>query len=287
MKIHRLLNCLLLSGVSMVFAHKAYSRDQVNVGDSTVYQAQNPLTPMYSLPLNYTYHGGANNDGVSIGSLQPIIPIKFENWNLINQLSLNFIGTPGVVTGIAELPRPFSGAGVAGLGDTHFTSYITPANPGVLSWGVGPAFIFPSDALIQDINDRRSRELGSGKFSMGPAFILVTQSEPWSLGLKVKQVWSVLGSASRQSVSQMVVQPFINYNLSDNWYLVSDMDMIANWNEGNDQHWTLPVGDGVGKVFKIGKHGINTRVEGYYNSVKPDNAPEWSANFTLQYLFVE
>ena len=29
---------------------------------------------------------------------------------------------------------------------------------------------------------------------MGPAFMLVTQPKPWSLGLKAKQVWSVLGS---------------------------------------------------------------------------------------------
>jgi hypothetical protein len=287
-KYHPLYSLLLLSGLTMVLTeHNAYSEDQVSATDSTVYKAQNPLTPMYSLPLNYTYHGGAADGGVSIGSLQPIIPIKFDNWNLINQLSLNFIGTTGNVTGIAELPQPYPGSGVAGLADTNFTSLITPANPGSVSWGVGPTFVFPTDALIPDINDRRSRELGSGKFSMGPAFMLVTQPKPWSLGLKAKQVWSVLGSDSRESVSQMVVQPFINYNLADNWYLVSDMDMIANWNYGNDQRWTVPVGGGVGKLFKFGKHGINTKVEGYYNPVRPDNAPEWSANFTLQYLFVD
>ena len=131
MKKYHPLNCLLLlSGLSMTLsAHNAYSEDQVSATDSTVYKAQNPLTPMYSLPLNYTYHGGATNGGVSIGSLQPIIPIKFDNWNLINQLSLNFIGTPGVVTGIAELPQPYPGSGVAGLADTNFTSLYYACKP--------------------------------------------------------------------------------------------------------------------------------------------------------------
>lgn len=289
MKKTSLLNCLLLmSGLSMTVAAQSASADEYeNTADdsATVYKAQNPLSPTYSIPLSYTYHGGAENGGVSIGSIQPIIPVKFEDFHLINQLSLNFMGTSGPVNGIAELPEPFPGSGVSGLADTNFTTLLAPAHQGAVSWGVGPAFVFPTDTLFTSITDRRSRELGSGKFSVGPALTLATQPKPWSLGVKARQVWSVLGSESRDSVSQMVVQPFINYNLEDNWYLVTDMDMVANWNRNDDQRWTVPVGAGVGKVFKVGDHDINTRMEGYYNPVRPDNAPEWSANLTLQYMF--
>jgi len=250
-----------------------------------VYKAQNPLTPIYSIPLKYTYHGGAENGGVSIGSLQPIIPVSIGNWNMINQLSMNFIGTNGVVNGIAELPEPYPGSGVSGLGDTNFTSLFSPAKSDNFSWGIGPTFVFPTDTLWNSIGDRRSRELGSGKYSAGPALMFVTQPKPWTLGLNVKQIWSVFGSSNRNDVSQMVLQPFINYNLSNGWYMVSDMNMIANWNRDNNQRWTVPVGGGVGKLFTIGKNAINTRLEGYYNPVRPDLSPEWSANFTFQFLF--
>ena len=85
----------------------------------------------------------------------------------------------------------------------------------------------------------------------------------------------------------MVLQPFVNYNLSDGWYMVSDMDMITNWNHDNSQQWTVPVGGGVGKLFTLGKNAINTRLEGYYNPVRPDQSPEWSANLSLQFLFAD
>jgi len=278
---------LLLTSVTYgVYAEETVSTTGYQTEDF-VYKAQNPLSPIYSIPLKYTYHGGADNGGVSVGSLQPIIPVSLGSWNMINQLSLNFIGTPGVVNGIAELPEPYPGSGISGLGDTQFTSLFTPVNSGIFSWGFGPTFVLPTDTLFSDTEDRRSRELGSGKFSAGPALMLVTQPKPWTLGLNVKQIWSVFGNDSRREVSQMVLQPFVNYNLPDGWYMVSDMDMIANWNHGDSQRWTVPVGGGVGKLFTIGKNAVNTRLEGYYNPVRPDQSPEWSTNLSLQFLFAD
>jgi hypothetical protein len=175
-----------------------------------------------------------------------------------------------------------------GLADSTFTSYFTPAFASDdFSFGIGPTFVLPTDTLFTDIEDRRSRELGSGKFSVGPAVMLVTQPRPWTLGLGIKQVWSVFGSDTRESVSQMILEPFVNYNLGGGWYLASDMDIISNWYRDNDQRWTVPVGAGVGKLFTVGDNAINTRVEGYYNPVRPDQSPEWSANFTLQVLFAK
>jgi hypothetical protein len=49
----------------------------------------------------------------------------------------------------------------------------------------------------------------------------------------------------------------------------------------------VPVGGGVGKLFTVGKNAINTRLEGYYNPVRPDQSAEWSASFTFQFLFAD
>lgn len=246
--------------------------------------AQNPLIPVFSLPMEYTHHGGAENGDVSIGSLKPIVPVSIGNWNMINQLSLNFMGTPGPVNGIAELPEPYPGDGASGLGDTTLTSLFSPETSGDFRWGIGPAFVFPTDTLFGDTEDRRSRQLGSGKFSIGPALMVVTQPGPWTLGFKSKQIWSVLGNDSRESVSQLILEPFANYNVGQGWYLTTDMDTIANWNSHSDNRWTVPVGGGVGKLFNLDNFAINTKVEGYYNVVRPDAAPEWSANFTVQFM---
>jgi hypothetical protein len=246
--------------------------------------AQNPLIPVFSLPMEYTHHGGAENGDVSIGSLKPIIPVSIGNWNMINQLSLNFMGTPGPVNGIAELPEPYPGDGVSGLGDTTLTSLFSPETSGDFRWGFGPTFVFPTDTLFGDTEDHSARQLGSGKFSIGPAMMVVTQPGPWTLGFKSKQIWSVLGNDSRESVSQLILEPFANYNVGQGWYLTTDMDTIANWNSSSDNRWTVPVGGGLGKLFNLDNFAINTKVEGYYNVVRPDAAPEWSANFTVQFM---
>ncbi len=44
-------------------------------------------------------------------------------------------------------------------------------------------------------------------------------------------------------------------------------------------------GGGVGKMFEIGSQKMNTKLEAYYNAVKPDGAPDWFMSWTLQFLF--
>lgn len=248
--------------------------------------AQNPLTPMVSLPLKYVYHGDANRGGVSVGTIQPIFPIALgKDWNLINQFSLNFIDTPGGVTGIENLPNPYlrknatDYRGSAGLADTNLTSLISPTKHDNFFWGVGTTITFPSDAP--------RRELGSGKFSVGPAAALVFQNQDWTVGLQASQLWSVFGSVGRKEVSQMVLKPTINYNLPDGWYLTSNMNIIGNWNAASGQKWTVPIGGGFGKFFVLGDYKINARVEGFYNVERPDQAPDWSIATMAQLLFPE
>lgn len=249
--------------------------------------AQNPLSPNFSLPIAYDYHGNAPAGGVHIGSFAPIMPIKFDRWNIINQLTLNIIGTPGDITGIKELPEPYTGDGhggsdgyAAGLADTTFTSYISPMINDEISLGLGATFVFPTD--------EPSRELGSGKFSVGPAVMFVYQTpRDWTLSLQAQQIWSVIGSNNRLDISQMIIHPTVNYNLPDGWYLSSDMEVIANWNSTPDQRWTVPIGAGIGKLFAVGENAIDTRVGAYYNVVTPDQGPTWSINASFSFIFGE
>jgi len=47
----------------------------------------------------------------------------------------------------------------------------------------------------------------------------------------------------------------------------------------------VPLGGGLGRVFKVGGQAINSRLEAYYNVECPDGAPEWNLQFTWQFLF--
>jgi hypothetical protein len=145
--------------------------------------AQNPLSPNFSLPLEYKFHGNAPAGNVHMGSFGAIMPAKFDGWNLINQLTLNLMGTPGDITGIKGIPQPYVAIGdddhggsagyAAGLSDAFFTTYISPSINDEISLGLGAAIVFPTD--------EPSRELGSGKFSMGPPLCLYTK--PLKAGL--------------------------------------------------------------------------------------------------------
>ena len=45
--------------------------------------------------------------------------------------------------------------------------------------------------------------------------------------------------------NQFLLEPFVNYNLDNGWYLVTDMVMTANWMADSGNRWTVPVGGGV------------------------------------------
>ena len=81
------------------------------------------------------------------------------------------------------------------------------------------------------------------------------------------------------------MEPFLNYNLPQCWYLITDPVLTANWEANSSNRWTIPVGGGIGKLFTIGKQPINCRGEAYYNVEAPDAGPDWQMQFQLQFLF--
>jgi hypothetical protein len=83
----------------------------------------------------------------------------------------------------------------------------------------------------------------------------------------------------------LLIQPFVNYNMEDGWYLVSSPIITANWEGDSDDAWTVSVGGGFGKTFRIGNQPINAQLQGFYNVEHPQFGPEWIMRFQLQSLF--
>ena len=231
---------------------------------------QNPLASMISLPFqNNTNFGiGPDDETQNILNIQPVWPFSLnDNWNLVTRTILPVISQPGVLT---------DGEGrVNGLGDTTFTGWLSPANPGKWIWGVGAAFLIPTAT---------DDALGSDKWGAGPTIVLLTTPGKWVVGSLFSNVWSFAGSGD-QDVNLFTWQYFINYNLSDGWYLTSAPVITANWEASSGEKWTVPFGAGGGKVFVAGKQPMKLQVQAYVNAVAPAGAPDWTLQIQYVLLF--
>jgi hypothetical protein len=86
-----------------------------------------------------------------------------------------------------------------------------------------------------------------------------------------------------RSVNQFLLQPFFNYNLPGGWFLVTAPVITADWEAPKGDRWTVSVGGGFGRVFKIGTQPVNANIQAYYHVEHPTDAAYWhiTANFAL------
>ena len=239
-------------------------------------KTQNPVGAMISVPLKNILDFGAPNGTAYFLNIQPVVPVTVGDWNLINRVILPIVHVGGFIAGTPGIPKGQLGDGATGLGDINYSVFLSPESPGKVIWCIGPSISFPTATDDQ---------LGSAKWSAGPTVVLLTQPKPWTLGALFRQLWSFAGTSGRPDVNQFLLEPFVNYNLSKGWYLISDMILTANWDADSGNQWTIPIGGGFGKMFKIGKQAMNSKLEAYYNVEKPNGAPDWQMSFTIQFLF--
>jgi hypothetical protein len=226
---------------------------------------QNPLAAMYSLPFqnNTTFGVGEYDRAQNVLNIQPVIPIGLgEKINLINRIIIPVITQPSGEDNSST-----------GVGDISYTAWFSPSKAGKITWGVGPVFQIPTGSSMD--------EFGSREFGIGPSLVALKTINQWVVGFVTNNVWT-FGDVAE---NKFLFQYFVNYNLPKAVYLVSAPIMTANWNAASGEKWTVPLGAGIGKVFKIGKQPINVNAQGYYNAVKPDGWGAWQMRIQLQFLF--
>ena len=239
---------------------------------------QNPVGAMYSLPLKLTVDFGAPNGSAYFFNANPVIPVTMGDWNLINRAIIPaIVSVDGYIEGTPEIPQSQpANDRKTGLGDINYSLFFSPNKTKPFIWGVGPSINLPT--ATED-------PLGSGRWSAGPTGVVLIQPKWGTYGVLLRQLWSFAGDSDRADVNQFLIEPFVNYNLPGGWYLITDPIATANWNADSSQRWTVPLGGGIGKMFKIGNQPINSRLEAYYNIEKPEGAPDWQASFQFQFLF--
>ena len=234
-------------------------------------KTQNPVADLISVPFqnNFNFNAGPNERNVYVLNVQPVIPIHVtERWNLITRIITPIVNVP-------ELSPGFDSA--AGLGDINPTFFLSPADAKEFIWGIGPTFTFPTAS---------DRLLGAGKWSAGPSAVGLLMEGPWVVGALANQQWSFAGWGDHD-VNKFLLQPFLNYNFAGGWYLTSAPIMTGDWTAGIGQRWTVPVGGGAGKLWRLGKVGlpVNTQIQGFYNAARPEFAADWQLRAQVQLLF--
>ena len=239
-------------------------------------KAPNPVAYLHSVAFKNTLDFGAPNGSAYFLNIIPIIPMTVGGWDVVNRPIIPIIDVPGFTSGSPEIPVGTPGDGAFGLGDINYTAYLSPSKEETVDWGIGPSITFPTAADDQ---------LGSDKWSAGPAAAFFYMRNPWVFVLQGRQLWSFAGDSDRPDVNQLVLQPIIMYGLGNNWALVTDMVIVSNWNANSDNRWTVPLGGGLSKFFFLGNQPLMARLDAYYNIERPVGAPDWSMNFMVRFFF--
>jgi opacity protein-like surface antigen len=232
-------------------------------------QSQNPIANLVSVPFqsNTNFNSGPFNRTQEILNIQPVVPMHLnEDWNVISRTIIPLISQPD----------PLLNSNTNGIGDITQSLFLSPAHPGELIWGVGPVFTVPS------ANDPT---LGTGKVLFGPTAVFLTTPGHWVLGVLLNNQWSVGGNPLRPAVNTGLAQPFVNYNMAHGWFLTTSPVITVNWLAAPGQQWTVPIGGGFGRVFRLGDQPVSASIAGYYNAIRPTGTADWQLRAQLSLLF--
>jgi len=248
-------------------------------------ESMNPLSTVISVPFenNTLFNVGPSKSTVNILNVKPIFPVNLGDWNLINRVTIPIAYTEGqdeeVIGDFTRgqgNPGSFGLGSVYGLADVTYQGFMTPAKSGKVAWGLGGSLVFPTHT-----KDR----FGSNKWSAGPAAVVFSSQGNWVLGAIAQNIWSFAGDSDVTDVNVFSAQFTVNYKLKNRWYLTSSPLITANWEVDKSDRWTVPLGGGIGRLFKLeGKKAVAIDVGAYYNVETPRFANNWYSQILVNFL---
>jgi hypothetical protein len=230
----------------------------------------NPVADLITIPVQMTWDRniGVRDDGWRIQTnIQPVIPFELNaDWNLITRTILPVICQDDIA------PRAGS---QFGLGDLSLSLFFSPRKPGPGGFvvGVGPILMMPTATDDQ---------LGTEKWSAGPAAVALTMRGPWTMGMLANQVWSYAGDSDRSDVNYTFVQPFLAFSTPSAYTLSLQAESIYDWEA---EKWSIPVTAALAKLVRWGKLPVSLSAGVGYWAESPNSGPE-GFRFRLQANFV-
>lgn len=235
--------CFILLSVGIVQAQDNLDQPKSESSGDLANKIQNPIADLVSIPFQNNLE--FNDENLNTLNIQPVTPFGLgSKANVILRTIIPIVSAP--------LPT----GRLTGLGGVTMSAFVTPSKPSKFIWGVGPAIQFPTG----------KQYLGSEKFSIAPSLIMLYQNNGWTVGGLFQNFWSVAGPVSATDVNFFYSQIFVTKNLSKGWYVNTAPIITTSWDLKNEG-LTLPIGAGVGRLFRAGKLPINAQA-GYYHYLK-------------------
>ena len=200
-------------------------------------EAQNPVANLISLPIQW------NASPSSQWAPRAVDPAAEANrtFNVVNvqpviPFRLNDDWLLVSRTIVPVIQRPLAGStDVIGIGDINPTVFLVPRSNSPVQFGLGPTLVIPSASDVQ---------LSSQRWSAGPAAVAVLTRGPLVAGVLANNVWSFAGDGGRS--------------------------VTADWTAPNGKGWTVPIGGGIGRIFRLGSQPFNASLQGFWNAVRPE-----------------
>lgn len=233
-------------------------------------QANNPLANIKAFNLHNYYIGNLTEVDESANQFwvryaQPF-SVGESNWLMRASLTVN------------SYPTPPDGDKETGIGDFNiFAAYLFDTGNPAVSFGLGPLLAAPTAS---------KDALGSEKWSLGFANVLFNaENERFQYGYLLTWQHSFAGNDDRATVNMAAFQPFAMLQLGGGLYLRSTGIWV--YNLENDDY-SIPLGIGVGKVFKQDKTVYNLFLEPQFSVAdRGPGQPEWQVFVGLNMQFLQ
>ena len=160
----------------------------------------------------------------------------------------------------------------------YTTFFLSPERGEGFYWGVGPVLYYPSAT---------NSTLGVNKWGSGPSEAFSrTETTRGCSDAVANNIWSFGGPPRSSDTNQQPAgNPFISYHFGDGWSIGSSPNITANW-IAKGEKWTVPVGGGLSKTFRIGEQPLKLALDAYYNAIRPNSGNDtWLLQATLTFIF--
>ncbi|MGB0777700.1 MAG: hypothetical protein ACPGR7_06690 [Flavobacteriaceae bacterium] len=160
-----------------------------------------------------------------------------------------------------------SNSSMSGLGDVNiFATYLASNSSSPVQFGLGPMVYAPTSAVSQTGTGFENRNFGANNWQVGAAAILfVAKSKQFQYGGLLTYAAGV-GNDSQTNMnateSLAAIQPFYFFQLGKGKYLRGAPIWTFDFDK---QAYNMPVGIGIGQVFKVGSNVLNLFIEPQYS----------------------